>query len=383
MPGSMCEMISSLFYQGLLKTHQSVFSRPADLSPSIPWPKRNRTSRSLLPPPSPSNDSPSSLSPSSVSSSLSSSLSSSSVSSSLSSSLSPSLAFAPSASHDYAGVDSAVPLLVIDTGPARLSPSSSVSSSVSSSLSSSLRAASGAAGALSWSERQWDLREIIDRDDGDVVDLLREDQATCSRMQRRQGLLKEGQETAGRSASLHTEGSVWLSYYNAAEALLTVRCTSLLLRDGVAPEAIGVISPYLCQLALLERILGRKAYRRVSRQEKAFDGRMHPRTAPSDKVLLSTVDSFQGGEKDYIIFTCVRSNPAGAVGFLADWRRLNVAFSRARKGLIVIGHSVTLRQDPTLDALFHFARKLHAVVPVDHPSLDAITEGIWPPPSCI
>nr|PIM01142.1 AAA domain protein [Toxoplasma gondii COUG] len=76
---------------------------------------------------------------------------------------------------------------------------------------------------------------------------------------------------------------------------------------------------------------------------------MHPRTAPSDKVLLSTVDSFQGGEKDYIIFTCVRSNPAGAVGFLADWRRLNVAFSRARKGLIVIGHSVTLRQDPTLD----------------------------------
>ncbi|KFH06005.1 putative regulator of nonsense transcripts protein 1 [Toxoplasma gondii VAND] len=379
MPGSMCEMISSLFYQGLLKTHQSVFSRPADLSPSIPWPKRNRTSRSLLPPPSPSNDSPSSLSSSSVSSSLSPS----SVSSSLSSSLSPSLAFAPSASHDYAGVDSAVPLLVIDTGPARLSPSPSVSPSVSSSLSSSLRAASGAAGALSWSERQWDLREIIDRDDGDVVDLLREDQATCSRMQRRQGLLKEGQETAGRSASLHTEGSVWLSYYNAAEALLTVRCTSLLLRDGVAPEAIGVISPYLCQLALLERILGRKAYRRVSRQEKAFDGRMHPRTAPSDKVLLSTVDSFQGGEKDYIIFTCVRSNPAGAVGFLADWRRLNVAFSRARKGLIVIGHSVTLRQDPTLDALFHFARKLHAVVPVDHPSLDAITEGIWPPPSCI
>lgn len=67
--------------------------------------------------------------------------------------------------------------------------------------------------------------------------------------------------------------------------------------------------------------------------------------AADDDVEVKTVDGFQGREKEIIIISAVRSNRQGRVGFLNDWRRLNVAITRARRGLIVVGDSRTLMQE--------------------------------------
>lgn len=66
----------------------------------------------------------------------------------------------------------------------------------------------------------------------------------------------------------------------------------------------------------------------------------------SSKVRVSTIDSFQGQEKEVIILSLVRSNPEAIIGFLKDYRRMNVALTRAKERLFVIGDSSTIGQDP-------------------------------------
>jgi len=61
-----------------------------------------------------------------------------------------------------------------------------------------------------------------------------------------------------------------------------------------------------------------------------------------DKISVNTIDSFQGQERDVVYISMVRSNPEGDIGFLSDIRRMNVAMTRARKKLVVIGDSATL-----------------------------------------
>lgn len=77
---------------------------------------------------------------------------------------------------------------------------------------------------------------------------------------------------------------------------------------------------------------------------------------------VKSVDGFQGREKEVVIFSAVRSNSSGRVGFLSDARRLNVALTRAKRGLVVVGDATTLRSDRVWSAWLAWARKQGVIV---------------------
>jgi predicted DNA helicase len=113
------------------------------------------------------------------------------------------------------------------------------------------------------------------------------------------------------------------SLLNRQEGGLVCGIIAEYLEAGLRPHDIGVISPYAAQVRFIKRLLSEK-------------------NANIPGLEVESIDGFQGREKELIIISLVRSNPEGAIGFLAEWRRLNVAFTRARRKLIVIGDSATL-----------------------------------------
>ncbi|KAG5650471.1 hypothetical protein H0H81_012134 [Sphagnurus paluster] len=101
---------------------------------------------------------------------------------------------------------------------------------------------------------------------------------------------------------------------------------------------IGIIAPYVAQISLLTRLFNRDA--KYCERFRAVLG--DQRAMQLANVEIKTVDGFEGREKDVIIFSTVRNNPGGYIGFLADRRRLNVGLTRARRGLFVVGNLTTL-----------------------------------------
>lgn len=98
-------------------------------------------------------------------------------------------------------------------------------------------------------------------------------------------------------------------------------------RSGVVPNQIGIVTPYE----------GQRSYV-VSYMQ--FNGSL--RKDLYKDIEVASVDAFQGREKDYIILSCVRSNEHQGIGFLNDPRRLNVALTRARYGVVILGNPKVL-----------------------------------------
>jgi len=122
-----------------------------------------------------------------------------------------------------------------------------------------------------------------------------------------------------------------VSKMNEAEAAAACDAVAALLSGGqCTPSDIAVVTPYAAQARLI---------RRMTRRLTQNSGQSY--------IEVSSVDGFQGREKQAVVFSAVRSNDYGAIGFAGDWRRVNVSFTRARRALIVIGNDQTLRRgDP-------------------------------------
>jgi hypothetical protein len=138
-------------------------------------------------------------------------------------------------------------------------------------------------------------------------------------------------DTAGAGYDEEVEADTG-SRRNLQEAELAARKVRQLIAAGVIPTQIGVITPYRAQVRCLRE-----------------------RLEDLPTLEIDSVDGFQGREKEAIIVSLVRSNPEGDIGFLSDTRRTNVALTRARRLLIVIGDSATLANHSFYqDMLTHF-----------------------------
>ncbi|SDK45210.1 DNA helicase, putative [Pedobacter sp. ok626] len=154
-------------------------------------------------------------------------------------------------------------------------------------------------------------------------------------------------DTAGCGFEEKTEGT---STYNPEEAVFLLKHLSQLFTQLSAVYTIenfptvAVISPYKQQIHVLKDLL----INHSALQEYA------------SKISVNTIDSFQGQERDIVYIGMTRSNDEGAIGFLSDIRRMNVAMTRARKKLVVIGDSATLSRLPFYADFITYAEQIDA-----------------------
>jgi superfamily I DNA and/or RNA helicase len=105
---------------------------------------------------------------------------------------------------------------------------------------------------------------------------------------------------------------------------------------------VGIISPYRAQVQYLRRQIKKKEWAKPYRQ----------------LISVNTVDGFQGQERDIILISLVRANDDGQIGFLRDLRRMNVAITRARMKLIILGDASTMTQHPFYRKLYNYIEDL-------------------------
>jgi hypothetical protein len=166
------------------------------------------------------------------------------------------------------------------------------------------------------------------------------------------------------------------SIFNVQEAEECVRVVQKLLLSGDVKNAgdIGIIAPYAAQVRAISEEWNRKVssggindvkLKNTSIVEDVGasndNGADDPESAKNELEIRS-VDGFQGREKEVIVLCTVRNNPRNQLGFVSDPRRLNVAITRAKRGLIVLGHRNTLSSDPLWQKWLQFVDKYECEV---------------------
>ena len=150
------------------------------------------------------------------------------------------------------------------------------------------------------------------------------------------------------TSSENAEEMAGLSRINRVEAEETLRLLeeyfTKIGKERILEERIdvGIISPYRGQIQYLRNLIRKRAFFKPYRH----------------LIAVNTVDGFQGQERDIIVISLVRSNDEGQIGFLRDLRRMNVAITRARMKLIILGNPDTLCRHPFYRKLYEHVNKL-------------------------
>lgn len=144
------------------------------------------------------------------------------------------------------------------------------------------------------------------------------------------------------------EKRVLQSFINPFEADIVALHLQKLLNGGLPHEDIGIITPYSSQVNYIKQLLSNLFLHLFTKNTVIiyFLGKdVNP------KLMISSVDAFQGEQREAIIMSLVRDNPKCAIGFLTDLRRMNVSVTRARRHMCIIGNSKMLKSHTQLSLL--------------------------------
>ncbi|NXX11947.1 ZGRF1 protein, partial [Podargus strigoides] len=127
------------------------------------------------------------------------------------------------------------------------------------------------------------------------------------------------------------------SFYNMAEVHFTVKLIQSLIASGIEGSAIGVITLYKSQMCKIQNVLSS----------------VHTEAFPVTTIQVSTVDAFQGAEKEIIVLSCVRTRQTG---FIDSEKRTNVALTRAKRHLLIVGHLACLSRNRLWGRVIHHCK---------------------------